>query len=204
MVARLFAYAFVAMLVSGCATSPFSKPPPSVGPIDQALVKYEELNKTGQTEKASALLADIKREHPTRKEPWLKQAQMSFDVGNYGQAIVDAQEALQRDPVDRIAQGIVAVSGLRVSANALADMVRRDGVPGTVRDEAAVIAKSLRESLGESVLVPPPPAPVVVTPAPAPPSVTTKPKAQRTRPARHTPAPTPAPAAEKNPFDALK
>ncbi|HEU4622853.1 MAG TPA: hypothetical protein VFS42_11570 [Burkholderiaceae bacterium] len=198
--ARFYLFALMVLFVAGCATQstpPAAPPPPSVGPIDQAISRWDELSKSGQADKAKELMANIKREYPARKEPWLKQAQLQFDAGNYGQAVLDAQEALRRDPADRTALGIVAVSGLRVSASALADLVRREGVPGSVRDEAAIIAKSLRESLGESVLVPPPPVvEPVATPAPAPAPKPVRVKSTRPAPSNASPA--------KNPFEALK
>jgi hypothetical protein len=43
-------------------------------------------------------------------------AQMRFDSTNYGEAIVNALEALERDPDDTLANSIVAVSGLRVTS----------------------------------------------------------------------------------------
>lgn len=196
---RLIAIAIAASIAAGCAVQP-SKPQ-SVGPIDQALVQYDGLLKTGQADKATTLMADIKREYPTRKEPWLKQAQADFDGGNYGQAILDAQETLQRDPADRTAQSIIAVAGLRVSANALVELVRRDGVPGNVRDEAAWVAMSLRESLGANVLVPPPEKPIA---APPPEPVKRK-RAPVAPPAKPTASTTNNNSgSSKSPFDALK
>jgi hypothetical protein len=48
----------------------------------------------------------------------------------------------------------VAVSGLRLSSKALADLTRKNNLSGTVRTEAQDLAKLLRNSLNEDVLVP--------------------------------------------------
>jgi hypothetical protein len=39
-------------------------------------------------------------------------AQIKFDRASYGEAIMNALEALQRDPTDKLGNSIVAVSGL--------------------------------------------------------------------------------------------
>jgi hypothetical protein len=125
-------------------------------------------------------------------------AQMRFDAGNYGEAIVDALEALERDPDDTLANSIVAVSGLRVSSKALADLTQKNNLSGTVRSEAEDLAKLLRSALGENVLVPPGTTRAIVRGAP------------RARPAAAAAAPAPAPAprqsaaASSDPFGALK
>jgi hypothetical protein len=79
---------------------------------------------------------------------------MHFDSTNYGEAIVDALEALERDPDDTLANSIVAVSGLRVTSKALADLSQKNNLTGNVRTEAQDLAKLLRTSLNEDVLVP--------------------------------------------------
>jgi hypothetical protein len=81
-------------------------------------------------------------------------AQICYEAGDYGQAIVNAQQALHRDPDDMVAHSVAAVSGLRVASTALADLTRKHNLAGTVRSEAQDLAKLLRASLGEGVLVP--------------------------------------------------
>jgi len=71
---------------------------------------------------------------------------------------VNAQEVLVRDPNDRLANSIIAISGLRLSTRALADLSRQNNLSGSIRTESQDLAKLLRESLGEQVLVPPPAA----------------------------------------------
>lgn len=108
----------------------------------------------GQPEKALAILKGAASSYPTDKSPWLQIAQSKFDAANYGEAIVNAQEVLQRDPADKVANSIIAVSGLRLSTKALTDLSHQNNLTGTLRTEAQDLAKLLRESLGENVLVP--------------------------------------------------
>ena len=61
----------------------------------------------------------------------------------YGPAITEAQEVLQRDNTDLTAQSILAVSGLRVSADALDQLRKVDEVKGSTRSEAESVAKTL-------------------------------------------------------------
>ncbi len=110
----------------------------------------------GQPDKAFALLKSASMAFPTDKTPWVRMAQMRFDASDYGEAIVHAQEALERDPDDTLANSIAAVSGLRVTSKALAELTRKNKLNGDVKSEAQDLAKLLRTSLGEEVLVPKP------------------------------------------------
>lgn len=108
----------------------------------------------GQNDKAYTILKKAGSTFPTDKTPWVRMAQMHFDSTNYGEAIVDALEALERDPEDTLANSIVAVSGLRVTSKALSDLSQKNNLTGNVRTEAQDLAKLLRTSLNEDVLVP--------------------------------------------------
>ena len=74
---------------------------------------------------------------------------------NYGEAIVAADEVLQRDPADRVAKSVRAVSGLRVATESIADLRNDEDMKGSARADAVSLAKVMRETLGEDVLVPP-------------------------------------------------
>jgi hypothetical protein len=118
-------------------------------------------------------------------------AQMRFDSNNYGEAIVNALEALERDPDDTLANSIVAVSGLRVTSKALADLSQKNNITGNVRSEAQDLAKLLRTSLNEDVLVPGA-RPAKGKPDTSRRAIAAPPAATRTR------------AASSDPFDVLK
>lgn len=119
----------------------------SIGAADAAIA-------AGQPDKAYAHLQSASQSFPADKTPWVRMAQMRFDAKNYGQAIIDAQQALERDPDDTLANSIAAVSGLRVSSKALGELTRKNKINGDVKSEAQDLAKLLRSSLGETELVP--------------------------------------------------
>jgi tetratricopeptide (TPR) repeat protein len=122
--------------------------------------KAAAADSAGQKEAAVALWRQAASAYPADKEPWIKIAQTRFDAGQYGEAIVNAEEIKVRDPNDQLANSIIAISGLRLSTRALAALRSQNNLSGSLRTESQDLAKLLRESLGEQVLVPtsPPPA----------------------------------------------
>lgn len=193
--AKLMSLMVVAAL-AGCATGgggSAARPGPGTVAADTAFAEADAALAAGQGEKAVSLLKAIAVAHPVDKKPWVRMAQIRFDANNYGDAITHAQEALERDPDDTLAYSILAVSGLRVASKALADLTRKNNLQGSVRSEAQDLAKLLRSSLGEDVLV--------QTRAPAR-------SAPRARPATPAPAVSAAPRnqskSDKDPFDILK
>ena len=148
-----------AILLSACATTKTEvadKPP--VPTMDELLAKATEASTAGRKEDAVTLWKEAAAAYPADKAPWSSIAQTRYDAGQYGDAIVSAQEVLVRDPNDRLANSIIAISGLRLSTRALADLSRQNNLSGSIRTESQDLAKLLRESLGEQVLVPPPAA----------------------------------------------
>jgi hypothetical protein len=211
-----------AALVAGCASNP---PPPAPAPQVQPLAEYMTEAAKARSERLVGKERDTYRTaarlYPTSKEPWAKLAEGYFEAADYGNAILAAQEVLQRDPADPLAASVLAVSGLRVSTNALSTLrtQNNNSLPADTRSQAEGLTRTLRELLGETVLVPPPAdaAAPAATAAPAParrpaprPAAPPKPAAPVAAPAPATapaPAKAPAPApkpVEKSPFDALK
>jgi tetratricopeptide (TPR) repeat protein len=142
-------------LLAACASNPpASKEAKPGATVAAAMAEADAAMTTGQTDKAYAVLKAAAIAFPTDKTPWLRMAQMRFDSTDYGAAIVDALEALERDPDDTLANSIIAVSGLRVTSKALADLSQKNNLTGNVRTEAQELAKLLRSSLGEEALVP--------------------------------------------------
>ena len=144
-----------ALLLSACTTpeKSLSKPVPAPT-LAQVLSDADAAARAGQYDKAYTLLEKGGSAYPADKAPWLQLAQMKFDRAQYGDAISHALEALERDPDDKVANSIVAVSGLRLSGKALADLSRQNNLNGSLRSEAQELAKLLRASIGEEVLVP--------------------------------------------------
>ncbi|CAN7202340.1 hypothetical protein LJR289_000574 [Pseudoduganella sp. LjRoot289] len=146
-----------ALLLSACATDgPQPRQDrPVAASLESAMTEAARATASGQQDKALGLLRNAASTYPAEKGPWLTMAQMKFDRASYGEAILAAQEALQRDPADQVGSSIIAVSGLRLSTKALADLSQQNNLSGSLRDEAQGLARMLRTSLGEDVLVPP-------------------------------------------------
>ena len=144
------------LLLAGCTSPEAAAPKKAAAPtLAQVRGDADAAARAGQYERALALLKGGGASYPTDKAPWLQMAQMKFDRGQYGDAIGHALEALERDPDDKVANSIVAVSGLRLSGKALADLSRQNNLNGSLRSEAQELAKLLRVSIGEEVLLPP-------------------------------------------------
>ncbi|MGW8393553.1 tetratricopeptide repeat protein [Pseudoduganella sp. HUAS MS19] len=145
-----------AAALAGCATNAPLQGSDRAGvqSLDKMLADADRAAAAGQHEKSHAALKAAAANYPSEKTPWLHMAQMRFDRGNYSDAIVQAQEALQRDPADKQALSIIAVSGLRLSTRSLAELNQQSSLGGSVRSEAQELARTLRSTLGEDVLVP--------------------------------------------------
>lgn len=166
---RFLAATACAALLSACATTtqPAVAPKPAKPTLDDYLTKASQASSAGQKEQAITVWKEAAAAYPADKTPWSNIAQTRYDAGQYGEAIVSAQEVLVRDPEDRLANSIIAISGLRLSTRALADLSRQNNLSGSIRTESQDLAKLLRESLGEQVLVPPAPPPAPAAPAKA-------------------------------------
>jgi len=197
----------IAVALAGCAQAPpASAPAPAIEPLAQYMVRANEANVQGSKDQARALYYTAAKSYPTSKEPWQKLAQDYFETRNYGQAILAAQEVLLRDPSDTVSTSILAVSGLRVSAQGLTALRQQQRrLTGDTRTEAEDIARTLRELLGEPLL-PPPVGAAGSASAPTPrPKPVARPKASSTA----TPAASVPPIATQkgdtpaNPFNLL-
>lgn len=146
-----------AALFAGCASTreaPPPPPPPAPRPMAAFLEQADAAVKLGKSEEAVAVLKSAARVWPAEKAAWLRIAQVSFDCQEYGEAITHAKKALERDPDDVVAHSLVAVSGLRVSSKALADLTAKKRVTGDVRDAAQDLAKILRTSINGDIILP--------------------------------------------------
>lgn len=220
------------LILSGCATPPPPQPAPVVPSLEQFMADGAKARQEGSPARERETYHAAARAYPASKEPWQRLSESYFQAGDYGHAILAAQEVAQRDPADELATGVLAVSGLRVSTSALATLRQQQKLNTDTRAQAEDVVKSLRELLGEPVLVPKPAEPVAAS-APVParkparrlattapgaaPTVAPATKAVPAVPAPATPAtvvaPAPkptapaaaaAPTAKANPFDKLK
>jgi hypothetical protein len=144
-----------ALLLSACATDPTAGATATgAATLSSAMADAERSVAAGDVDRAYTILRNAGTKFPAEKSPWIQIAQLKFDRGAYGEAINNALEGLQRDPNDRQGNSIVAVSGLRLSTKALADLSKQNHLGGPLRTEAQHLAGLLRASLGEDVLVP--------------------------------------------------
>lgn len=142
--------------LAGCATDmPLQRGDSArLQTLESMLADADRAAAGGLQEKSHAVLKAAAEKFPAEKAPWLQMSQMRFDRGNYSDAIVQAQQVLERDPADKQAHSIIAVSGLRLSTRSLAELSQQSNLGGSVRSEAQELARMLRTTLGEEVLVP--------------------------------------------------
>lgn len=161
LVSRGVSYAvmsFVALNLVACSvmnSNGSEKPPTLADRVAERVAAADKAQSQGKTDQAFDELDAASDLDPASKLPWLRKAQIHFDARLYGQAITEAQEVLQRDNTDLTAKSILAVSGLRISADALDQLRKVDEVKGSTRNEAESVAKIIREALGEPILLPP-------------------------------------------------
>ncbi len=190
LLARIAAASAAASLVA-CSTPPTA--PQKVQKLDELLSQASQAEASGNKERAVALWQQGAVAYPADKTPWSHIAQTRYEAGRYGDAIQAALEVLVRDPNDKLANSIIAISGLRLSTRALGDLSRQNNLTGSTLTESQGLAKLLRENLGETVLVPNAQTPAARERASAPSPV---------RSARK-PAKPAAGGASANPFDGL-
>lgn len=189
--------------LAGCTTMPSGLDPAQVKdlPLETVMQGVESVAAGGDKQKALALLEAAAKANPTASKPWLKMAQMHFEAGNYPAAVVAAEEASKREPGSTEAKSIALVSSLRVAVKYVSDMRVGEKLQGGVRSDAEHLARTLRETLGEQVLVP---APKTEPPEPR------RRASRTTRPRAAAPAaPAARPSTESksgstNPFGSLK
>ena len=143
------------MLLVGCASAPTQAPEaaPATVSLQEYVQQAAKAAAEGSREKARDTYRIAARAYPASQLPWLKLAEDYFEAADYGNAILAAQEVLQRDASDSTASSLLAVSGLRVSTSALQLLKSQKNLSAGTRNEAESMARSLREVLGETVLV---------------------------------------------------
>ncbi|VBL08644.1 tetratricopeptide repeat protein [Burkholderia pseudomallei] len=217
--AKLSGVVLACGIIAGCASQPT---PPTTEAFNKSLADADAVAKTGDQERAIGLYQQLAKSDPTREEPWSRTAQIQFQQGHYGQAIVAAQEALQRDKTDRQAKSVLAVAGLRIATESLGELRQDSSLAGDAKSDAQALAKQLRDTLGEAALFPPEQQatkpvvkkrrivrrakPVHEAPRAAESETAAAPATPPAAPAQPaaTPAPAPAKAAGGDPFSALR
>lgn len=200
------AVGLMAVLALGaCAINPVkdgdaASPAQSAEPLSEFMDRARAAKVAGGGDSARLIYREAAAAYPTDKRPWLSLAQSYFDAADYANAILAAQEVVQRDSKDTVALGLLAVSGLRVSTAAFSTLRSLGDLPASTRSEAADMARNLRTITGESVLVPKP------VEGPSGLARTVRPKSPNPGSPAATAVPPPGVKAQpqsKNPFGAL-
>ena len=145
---RVLARLLLLSMLGACATTAPRAAPDYAVLMSQA----ESAISAGQFNDALGVLAEASSADPTRKEPWVRIAQLRFDRTHYAHAIVAAEEVLQRDPDDLVADGILTVSGFRIATGSLQRLQGRGVLASaTARQEAELLAGTLRDTMGEGI-----------------------------------------------------
>lgn len=139
------------VLITGCATK---LAPQSDDQFQASITKAQQAFEQKGADQAVEQFEAIARQNPSRGEPWSYIAKIRFDEQRYGEAIVAADETLNRDPKDFVAKSVRAVGGLRVAMQSLADLRADALLAGNARPDAVALAAAMRETLGEEVLFP--------------------------------------------------
>ena len=136
----------------GCASTPSKS---RTVPFDATMEVAESQVSVAGPDVAIKAFEDAAKVDPTRKEPWVRIAQLQFDQGQYARAIVAAEEVLQRDPEDLIADGVITVAGFRVANQSLERLEGRGALSSeTAQKEAKALASMLRTTMGQAILEP--------------------------------------------------
>ncbi len=137
--------------MAGCAAT---NKPQSDAEYKQSIAQATETLAAKGSDQAVAQFQEIALRNPSRGEPWSYIAKIRFDEQKYGEAIVAADEALNRDSEDFTAKTVRAVGGLRVAMQSLADLRADALLAGNARTDAVALAAAMRETLGQDVLFP--------------------------------------------------
>lgn len=154
----VFCFALAAAaLMSACANTSLSTAPapaPAQPSLQEWMQQAQSASREGQRERARQAWRSAAKAYPTQKTPWQRLAEDYFEAADYGNAILAAQEVLQRDDQDTLAHSVLAVSGLRLSTVSLVALRERTSYPVGSREEAVGLTRAMREALGENALVP--------------------------------------------------
>lgn len=148
----------VVLVLAGCATTAPQESPEEryKREFAEAITQAETLLTTDERVAAAAVMQNFVTAHPESSQGWMRLSRLYFDAGQYGSAAVAAEHVLGSDDQDKsLAHSVRAVSGLRIAADSLSALRDDEKLTGSARADAVNLARVLRETLGEAVLVPP-------------------------------------------------
>ncbi|MCX9154816.1 tetratricopeptide repeat protein [Niveibacterium sp. 24ML] len=143
-----------AFLLAACATTPQVSELDQFKDVAAVQQRVDELVSSGDVQKAQAMLEGAAKANPTDPAPWVRLAQLQFDRGNYSGTIAAAEEAVQRDANNTQAKGLALVASLRIAVRNIQELRGGVALGGDTRGEAERLARTLRETIKEDVLVP--------------------------------------------------
>lgn len=130
------------LLLAACATPAPLRPPAG---YEELLVMAHEFAESGHAEAALEMYTRAATADPARKEPWQRIARMNLAAGRPARALVAAEEALQRDPADGIANDVYIASGMQIAQQAMQRLL----AAGVKSDDAALVrAQQLVATMG--------------------------------------------------------
>lgn len=186
------------LLLAACATTPQVSELDQFKDVAAVQQRVEELVSAGDVQKAQTMLEGAAKANPTDPAPWVRLAQLQFDRGNYAGTIAAADEAVQRDANNVQAKGLALVASLRIAVRNIQELRGGIALGGDTRGEAERLARTLRETIKEDVLVPVAPATDTKKKARASTARPAAPAAKTTATTSAAPAASTAPTAAKS------
>lgn len=121
--------AFVVAFVLACTTAPSSLPA-SLPAYHDLLAMAADFSAADRDELAIELYRHAAATEPARKEPWLHIARLNLEAGRPVLALVAAEEVLQRDPSDAIANEVYISSAMQIADRAMQRRLASGAAPG--------------------------------------------------------------------------
>lgn len=141
---------------TACGTTPESVHPSSaptqtIPPISELIGRGDAALEQGDRDGARSAWRVAAEQYPAATAPWLRLADDYLKAEDHGNAVLAAQQVLSRDPKNRVANGVIFVSGMRASASALAAFHEGGDYPVGAREEALELNRLLHQLLGNPV-----------------------------------------------------
>jgi tetratricopeptide (TPR) repeat protein len=146
---KVLSLAISAVVLTACATT--SEIPLDKTALQSAINDAQKKAVSRGVEYTVSELQKLTLRNPTDAEPWSQLAKVHFDREQYGQAIVAADEALQRNPKDFLAKSIWVVGGLRLAQKGIMDMRADAKLAGDAQNDALQLADAMRKVLGQTI-----------------------------------------------------
>lgn len=140
-----------AVALGSCATTPVPAPPD----YEALFATAGSFAEAGRTQAALDTYHRAAAAAPSRKEPWQRIAAIQLAAGRPVRALVAAEETLQRDPADAVANEVFIVSGMQVAQQAMQRLL----AAGAKHDDADLarareLVARMGQVFGDDALIP--------------------------------------------------